>query len=282
MSDRRTRPANDRVVHRPAAGDHPGLEPVDGAWRCIAAPFTDLRAAPAGARDCQALTGDRFLSLERREGWSFGILARDGYVGYLRAEDLGPEVETNQTVAVRSTHLYPRPHFKAEPLCALPFGARLRIVSGTDRFLETDMGHFVPKPHMRAASAAFRDPVTVAQLFFGTPYLWGGDTAWGIDCSGLVQRAFLAAGIPCPRDSDQQEAALGTDVPDGAPVQRGDLFFWKGHVAIAVDPDTLIHANVHHMAVAYEPVDAAMRRIAAQGGGPVTARRRLQLLGLSS
>jgi cell wall-associated NlpC family hydrolase len=132
----------------------------------------------------------------------------------------------------------------------------------------------VPKPHLRPISHPFRDPVTVAQLFFGTPYLWGGNSAFGIDCSGLVQAALLACGIACPGDSDLQ-AALGNTVPDDAPMLRGDLIFWKGHVAMVVDDQTLIHANAHHMAVAYEPIDAAIARIKAQGGGTVTGRRRL-------
>jgi hypothetical protein len=182
-------------------------------------------------------------------------------------------------VAVRGTHLYPAPDIKREPLAALSFGARFRIVSETDRFMETAAGTFLPKSHLRPLERPFRDPVTVAQLFFGTPYLWGGNSGTGIDCSGLVQAALLAAGHACPGDSDLQEMAVGEPLAPGVPPERGDLYFWKGHVAMAVDGETLIHANAHHMAVAYEPIAAAIARIAAQGGGAVTLRRRLQGLG---
>ncbi|WP_236626181.1 C40 family peptidase [Actibacterium mucosum] len=155
------------------------------------------------------------------------------------------------------------------------FGSRMRVVSADGNFFETHDGRYIPKPHLRPLNAPFADPVTVAQMFFGVPYLWGGNSAMGIDCSGLVQAALVAAGIDCPGDSGPQENALGTPLALGSKPQRGDLLFWKGHVAIAVDHDTLIHANAHHMAVAYERIPDAIQRIESQGDGPVTAHKRL-------
>ena len=282
MSDPRITPANDRVAHVSVAARFPGLMPVEGERRGVTVPLADLRRQPEGARERQAAMGEAFLALEDRDGWTFGTLVRDGYAGWIQTVKLGARAEANHMVAVRGTHLYPSPDIRREPLAALSFGARFRIVSETDRFMETAAGTFLPKPHLRHLERPFRDPVTVAQLFFGTPYLWGGNSGTGIDCSGLVQAAFLAAGVPCPGDSDLQEAALGSPLPPGEPPRRGDLYFWKGHVAMAVDGETLIHANAHHMAVAYEPIAAAIARIAAQGGGPVTSRRRVQDFGRSS
>jgi len=279
VSDPRTTPANDRVAHMSVAADFPGLTPVEGERRAVAVPLADLRREPGGARDRQAAMGEGFLALDDRDGWTFGTLARDGYAGWIQTVKLGRAVEANYMVAARGTHLYPAPDMKREPLAALSFGARFRIVSETDRFMETSAAAFLPKPHLRPLERPFRDPVTVAQLFFGTPYLWGGNSGTGLDCSGLVQAALLAAGIPCPGDSDLQEAELGQPLEPGVAPERGDLFFWKGHVALAVDGETLIHANAHHMAVAYEPIATAIARIAAQSGGPVTSRRRLQAFG---
>ncbi len=275
MSDRRTTPANDRVAHVSVAARFPHLTPVEGTPSSIAVPVADLLRAPAGALDRQAVLGEGFDVLEDRDGWCFGTLARDGYAGWVRSADLGPPCDANHAVAVRGSHLYPAPDIKAPPIAALSFGSRFRIVSESARFMETEDGAFIPKPHLRSLERPFSDPVTIAQIFFGTPYLWGGNSGTGIDCSGLVQAALLAAGIPCPGDSDLQESALGTALDPADPPRRGDLYFWKGHVAIAVDSDTLIHANAHHMAVAYEGIDTAIARIAAQDGGPVTARRRL-------
>jgi cell wall-associated NlpC family hydrolase len=274
VTDRRLTPANGRVAEAGWEDKVTADRFVAGDWRGVAVPLADLRAAPDGARERQLLLGDRFLLLESVDGWSFGRAAKDGYVGYLRDADLGPEQSATHLVAVRATHLYAAPDIKSPDLAALSFGARLTIVHEGRAFYETADGRFVPKPHLRPADRPFRDPVTVAQLFFGTPYLWGGNSSAGIDCSGLVQAALLACGIPCPGDSDLQ-MALGHPFAPDAPVARGDLFFWKGHVALAVDDQTLIHANAHHMAVAYEPLAAAVARIEAQGGGPVTARRRL-------
>jgi hypothetical protein len=279
VSDPRITPANDHVAHVSVAAEFPDLMPVEGERRGVAVPLADLRRTPEGARDRQAAMGEAFLALEDRDGWTFGTLVRDGYAGWIQTVKLGPRAEANHFVAVRGTHLYPVPDIRREPLAAISFGARFRIVSETDRFMETAGGAFLPKPHLRPLERPFRDPVTVAQVFFGTPYLWGGNSGTGIDCSGLVQAALLAAGLPCPGDSDLQETALGEALAPGVAPGHGDLYFWKGHVAMAVDGETLIHANAHHMAVAYEPIAAAIARIAAQGGGTVTSRRRLQPFG---
>lgn len=247
-----------------------------GAPALVTVPVADLWSGPdRQSRDRQLLWGETVQVFETRKGVCFVQAARDGYVGYVMAAHLGAEAEMTHRVAVPGTHLYPRPDIKAADTIWLSFGSRLRVVSGSGDFFETDQGYFVPKPHLRPLKAYFSDPVTVAQMHFGVPYLWGGNSTLGIDCSGLVQAALLAAGIACPGDSDLQQQALGHALPPKTPPMRGDLFFWRGHVAMAVDSDTLIHANAHHMAVAYEPISEAINRIANSGGGPVTAHRRL-------
>jgi cell wall-associated NlpC family hydrolase len=274
VTDPRLTPSNGRVAE---AGWENRVEAdrfVTGTWRGVTTPLTDLRRSPGGARDRQLLLGERFLVLETVDGWSFGRADRDGYVGYVAAGDLGADASATHIVSARSTHLYPVADMKSPEIAALSFGSRVTIRHELRAFFETATGAFVPKPHLRPVDHPFRDPVTVAQLFFGTPYLWGGNSAFGIDCSGLVQAALLACGIACPGDSDLQ-MTLGRELTMDAPTRRGDLFFWKGHVAMAVDDQTVIHANAHHMAVAYEPIGAAIARIEAQGGGGVTARRRL-------
>jgi hypothetical protein len=239
----------------------------------IARPVADLLAAPDGPRDRQVLYGHRVEVLARQAGWARLRAAHDGYEGWTPQEALGEAIEPTHRVAVPATHLYPRPDIKARERCWLSFNSELRVVSAAGDFFETPEG-FVPKPHLRPLNAPFADFVTAAQLHFGVPYLWGGNSTAGIDCSGLVQGALRAAGRDCPGDSGPQEAALGTDLPEGAAPQRGDLYFWPSHMAIAVDGETLIHANAHHMAVAYEPIAAALARIAAAGGGPLTRRAR--------
>ena len=196
-------------------------------------------------------------------------------VGHIRSADLVEKATATHVVATRGTHLYPVADLKSPEVMALSFGARLRIVSTQGAFFETHAGLFVPKCHLRPANAPFTEPASIAQLFFGTPYLWGGNSAAGIDCSGLIQAALLACGIPCPADSDLQESSIGKPLTDSSETLRGDLFFWQGHVAMAVDEQTFIHANAHRMSVAYEPIDTTIKRIAEQGGGPVTARKRL-------
>ncbi|AJE45243.1 NlpC/P60 family protein [Celeribacter indicus] len=274
MTDRRLTPANARVALAGFAGE--GQRIVLPEPATVTVPVADLRAAPGGARERQLLWGDRFDVLERRAGWAFGVSRKDGYVGYVAERDLGAEVVPDYLISARATHLYPTDDMKSEAVTSLSFGSRVRVVDERRKFMEIEGGLFVPKPHLRPLARPFSDPVTVAQLFFGTPYLWGGNSAFGIDCSGTVQAALLACGIDCPGDSDLQQA-LGAQVAEGESYQRGDLLFWKGHVAICVDDEVMLHANAHHMAVAYEPIGRAIARIAAQGDGPVIAHRRLEI-----
>ncbi|MBD3679786.1 MAG: C40 family peptidase [Rhodobacteraceae bacterium] len=276
MMDRRLTPANGRVAAVHLQGTVEAERFTEGELRQVSVPVASIWAAPDRARrERQVLLGEQVTVYEVRDGMAFVQSRRDGYVGYVSDAQLGPVSEATHAVSVPATHFYPAPDIKAPEVIALSFGARVRIVAGQGEFFETDQGKFIPKPHLRPLNRPVTDPVTVAQLHFGAPYLWGGNSITGIDCSGLVQAALLAAGQPCPADSDLQEKALGRELPEDTPAERGDLYFWKGHVAIAVDGETLIHANAYHMAVAYEPISEAIERIEAQGGGPVTARKRL-------
>lgn len=268
--DRRLTPANGRVAARALQGKVTADAFVDGWPASVAVPVADLCRAPDGPRDRQLLLGMAVTVYEEREGWAFVQSARDGYVGHVAAASLGPPGEVTHRVATPATHAYRDEDIKSPDVMALPFGAALQVVAERRKFWETTVG-FVPKSHLWPVGKTFSDPVTVAQMHFGVPYLWGGNSTRGIDCSGLVQAAWSACGRPCPGDSDLQRAELGTAAED---YRRGDLLFWKGHVAIVVDEETMIHANAHHMAVAYEPIGAALKRIDAQGDGPLLAHKR--------
>ena len=169
--------------------------------------------------------------------------------------------------------MFPGPSIKLPPSEALPLGARIAVAREQASFAVTASGGHVPKRHLAPIAAAEPDFVAVAERFLGVPYLWGGKTSLGLDCSGLVQVALTACGVACPRDSDMQEAALGKSV-SLAGLQHGDLIFWKGHVAIARGRNSMIHANAFHMAVAIEPVAESLARIGA-AGSQVTSVRRL-------
>jgi cell wall-associated NlpC family hydrolase len=164
------------------------------------------------------------------------------------------------------------PDIKLPPAAALPMGARLAVARQDERFAVTALGWHVPAVHLAPLKMRQPDFVAVAERFVGTPYLWGGKTSLGLDCSGLVQVSLQAAGMRCPRDSDMQELALGK-LSSLAGLRRGDLVFWKGHVAIAIDPDTLIHANAHHMLVGVEPAADAITRIRTSGSEITSVRR---------
>jgi cell wall-associated NlpC family hydrolase len=240
-------------------------------------PIADVRHAPSAdaAIDTQALYGERVTVYETTdEGWAWGQLEADHYVGWMPANALAtPGAMPTHKVIVPRTLCFPAANIKLPPLAALPMGAALAVARQNEPFSVTHNGWYIPSGHIAPLSATYRDHVAVAEMLLGAPYLWGGKSSLGIDCSGLVQVAVAATGVACPRDSDMQKAALGRSVALDE-ITRGDLVFWKGHVAIARDARTLLHANAFHMMVALEPIADAVARIAAAGHN-VSAVKRL-------
>ena len=240
---------------------------------------TPLRPRPEAASpfDTVLLYGEPFDVYDTAGGWPWGQSGLDGYVGYLPATALAPAPADPPThaVAALACQLYREPRLKQPPAGILPFAARIRITDHHDGYARTDAGLWVPAPLLRPLGRPEPDWVAVAEGFLGVPYVWGGRSSSGIDCSGLVQLALQAAGAECPRDSDMQAASLGQTLDPDAPPQRGDLIFWRGHVGILADPGTLLHANAHHMRTVREPLAGAIARIAASDDGEVTRRARL-------
>lgn len=274
MMDRRTTPANGRVAAARLEGRLEADKFVTGAARQVMVPVADLLRAPDGRRDRQLLAGQAVTVYEERDGWAYVERALDGYCGYTRAEGLGAVREATHRVCARLTHIYTQADIKSPDRASLSMGSTLRVLRQEGDFAKVPEG-FVPLVHL-TGPAPDADPVAVAARLLGTPYLWGGNSAFGIDCSGLVQAGCMACGIACAGDSDMQQESLGVDLPEDVPLQRGDILFWKGHVAWVADEARILHANAHHMAVVYEPIATAIERIEEQGGGPVTARKRLE------
>lgn len=291
--DPRETPFNGDVAHVSLKGKVEAKRFSNGKTFRVNPPVTPLLTEPDGARTRELLMGDAFCVVQHVPSYySFGYAERDGYCGWVNSAHLVLGDAPTHVVTARETYLSQGADIKSASVAwRLPHGAKL-IVSDTvgdwselrsfalasTPSLPADFPappkFFLPSSHLAPIGTRADDPAAVAELFLHTPYLWGGNSAFGIDCSGLVQAALLACGIPCPGDSDQQEARVGQLQATDEPLRRGDLIFWKGHVAIALDATLIIHANAHHMAVAIEPIETARHRIEAAGGGGVTSIRR--------
>lgn len=234
---------------------------------------------PDAALDTEALKGERVDVYERHEGWAWVQLAGDGYVGYLPDDALRPDLaEPSHRVSALRTFVYPGPSMKLPPLETLSLGAQVAVAGESGDFSVLADGGHIFAGHLAPRDRFEPDFVAVAERFAHVPYLWGGKTSLGVDCSGLTQLALAAAGIASPRDSDMLEAALGEAVPFDESLdelERGDLVFWKGHVGILTDPGTLLHATAYTMRVMAEPLRAARDRIRAKSFGAITSIRRL-------
>lgn len=257
---------------------------AEGVAKRVLDPVAALRRepSPASALDTQALLGEAVSVFEEdAEGWAWVQLERDGYVGYLPSAALGIAPEPSHRIAVQRTFVYPGPNLKLPTDTFLSLGAAVTVERTEGQYARIAAG-WVVSDHLDRIGECEPDFVAVAERFLHTPYLWGGKTSLGIDCSGLVQVSMQAAGLGAPRDSDMQEGALGTPIAFDermSGLERGDLVFWKGHVGIMLDADTLLHANGYHMAVAMEPIRQACARILAKSFGAVSAVRRPEWLG---
>ena len=277
--DRRLIPVRPDVAAVQYQDDHLSERYTVGELRQVAYGHCNLYETPCAevGLDTQLHCGETFMVYDEKDGWAWGQVTRDGYVGYVPSDGLRRAVEeTTHRVKVLRTFVYPEPNMKRTPISCLSLNAEVFVDGEESGFSKTSRG-YVWTVHLSDKQERSGTAIENAQRFLGVPYLWGGRTSLGIDCSGLIQEAFLAAGRMVQRDSDMQEQSIGVQINHGNStdgLEAGDLVFWDRHVGIMTDRVTLLHANAHHMSVATEPLAQAVARIATVEG-PITSIRRV-------
>ena len=272
--DPRLTPANEIFACSTLKGtiQHPNF--VEGKSYQINMPFTDLLAAPGGKRNRQLIYGSKVKYFGEADGWAFVQNTYDSYVGYVPQNTIVPETKKTHIVSAPLTHVFLEPNIKSRNIEILPLAAKVSGQMVENGFMETELG-WISVAQLKRKTELPKDPIEVSKLLQNAPYLWGGNTSLGIDCSGLIQISMLLCGLNCPGDSDQQMKTLGQNLDIGSPRKRGDILFWKGHVAWAVNERQILHANAYHMATVIEEADEAIERIKKQDNNNVIAHKRL-------
>lgn len=276
MSDRRTTPARPDLAAAHLSGKVQAARFVEASLHHVIHGRAALRSKPSGdaGLDTELLFGESFSVYEIADGWAWGQSIEDQYVGYVRADCLAegaPAADTRITALM--TPVFPAADLKKPVRDFLPLNAKVKVEAREGKYARIGKDAFVFEGHLAPCDQFAKDWVAVAERFVGVPYVWGGKTAAGLDCSGLIQTSLEAGGIRAPRDTDMQERALGRAVGQSN-LQRGDLIFWKGHMGVMLDGARLLHANAYFMQVTIEPLDIAVKRIADMSG-PVTSVKRL-------
>ena len=236
--------------------------------------------------DTQLLCGQYFDVYEQGKKWAWGRSVtpvknskQTGYVGYVPLRCLSEgALKPNYRITAMRAPLFSQPNIKRSIIDFLYLGARLKLKKAAPSFFELPSGLYIHERHVQPLKKPPKsfDFVEVAEQHIGLPYVWGGITTQGLDCSGLVQSSLRAVGRDAPRDTDMQEGELGNNLPvRQSGLKRGDLIFWKGHVGIMTSGVKMIHANAYHMSVETEALSTVIYRINSRGGGKVTAIKRL-------
>jgi cell wall-associated NlpC family hydrolase len=274
-ADARTTAARPDLAARWLEGLVTAARYVDPQPMGCAVPVAAIRAAPSDAAEQhdQLLFGELFQVLETEGDWAWGQARRDGYVGYVRQADLAAKGPApSHRIAALLAHAYAEPDVRSPATGPFVLGSLLTQETRQGRFLKAAGAGWFVLEALSPIGWFESDPVAVAERLAAAPYLWGGRSALGIDCSGLIQQALLACGRGCPRDSDQQAQVLGRPSTREA-FRRGDLVFWKGHVALGLAADRVLHANSAAMAVSADPLESALERNRPVYGEPTAWRR---------
>ena len=272
--DLRLTPANGIVACSTLKGKISHSNFVEAKNYQVNVPFVDLLGSPDGKRNRQLIYGSKVKYFSAVKGWAFIQNTYDNYVGYVPESTIASETQKTHIVTAPLAHVFMEPNIKSKNIEILPLAARVSGEVIENGFLETELG-WISVSQLKRKTELSKDPVEVSKLLQNAPYLWGGNTILGIDCSGLIQISLLLCGIDCPGDSDQQMNTLGQNIDIGSPRKKGDILFWKGHVAWVVNERQILHANAYHMATVIEEANEAIERIKKQDNNNLIAHKRL-------
>ena len=244
----------------------------------VITPVSDLRKKPdkMSELETQCLLGENLILIEKKNDWGYCKCELDNYYGWINLSELGEIDSSNYKINTLLTHVYSEPDMKSNILYCLHFNSKVSIIKKYQNWSKVSIGKndgYIFNRHITKLSNVDNNFVRTSKLFLNTPYLWGGKTCLGIDCSGLVQIVLHSAGIYIPRNTSEQQSFTSERLIEKKKVEDFCLIFWKGHVAISIEKNKIIHSNAYHMSVIIEPLDEAITRIKNSYGDIIVIKK---------
>ena len=204
-------------------------------------PLSDIYKKPDVVSEVtsQILYGEKFKIISKNKSWIKIKVLYDNYIGYIKNKDYTKDHKPTHKIFILKANIYNKQKNKTKYF--LPFASRISMIQESKKFIEFEKNKWIKKSDVKNINHIEKDYLKVLKFFLKTKYVWGGKTYRGIDCSAILQLFFYYNNKFYPRDTKDQ-IKYSTKKSKSEIFKKGDIIFWKGHVAICINAKKLIHA----------------------------------------